>query len=252
MPECPTVFLHGFGGAPAAWQPVIDAWPSNRPPLITPRLPGHGAAIDGIARFDDAIDALIARLPDRMNLVGYSLGGRLALGIAHRFRSKVARLALIGANPGIDAAARPSRRQTDEDWARQLQAEGVEAFFDRWIQQPLFATQRALPAEVLARQRAWRAHLDPRDLATTMRALSLSAMPDYRPTLGDLDMPVLLMVGAQDHKFRAISESMMAHLPNAQLDVVDNVGHNVPLEAPALVALRLARFLSVGSAQNDG
>ncbi|MEM7674414.1 MAG: alpha/beta fold hydrolase [Myxococcota bacterium] len=250
MHEIPTVLLHGFGGSPEAWRSVIDAWPSHeaRPLFITPRQPGHGAPIDTVEHFEDAVNALAADLPDRFHLVGYSLGGRLALGLVAQHPSRVVSLTLIGAHPGLDASARPARQQNDLLWAQRLQAMGTEAFFESWIQQPLFASQRALPAHALARQKTWRQHLNKDDLARAMRVLSLSTMPDYRPMLPTLTMPILLMAGEQDAKFVAISESMMAELPHGQLEIVKGVGHNIPLEAPDAVAQHLARFIGAVAA----
>lgn len=249
MPER-LVFLHGFAGAPAAWDRTLAAWPSARAPIrpapLRPALPGHDPSCPASAEatFREAVEALARGLPsgERLGLIGYSLGARLSLGLTVAYPERFSRITLIGVNPGLDDAARPARRVTDEAWATMLERQGLTRFLEAWLAQPLFASQASLPAEVRDEQAAWRRRLSASALAAAMRQLSLGAMPDYRAALEALPLPVQLVVGASDEKFRRIADGMQVSLPSARLDVIAGAGHNVPLEAPERLAARLADF----------
>ena len=231
----PLVLLHGFTGAPSSWDAVVEALPSDRP-VLAPALLGHGADTDA-ATFEGEVDRLADlirdRLPSPVHLAGYSLGGRVALGLLVRHPSLFRTATLMGASAGLaDAGARRDREAWDDAWARRLEEDGLEAFVDRWERVPLFASQATLDAESLARQRAIRLGHDPAGLARSLRVLGLAAMPDYGPALADVTVPVRLVVGARDAKFRAIAEAMATRLPRARVCVVDGAGHNVVLERP--------------------
>ncbi|MXX61919.1 MAG: alpha/beta fold hydrolase [Holophagales bacterium] len=241
------VLIHGFSGSPASWRRVealLDA-PSHALAVC-----GHGgetwpAISRGPASFEAEVDRLgavvRAEVPPPRGVVGYSLGGRLALGLLVRHPDLFLGAALIGANPGIGGEdARVARRRDDERWARLIEEEGLAAFDSEWSALPLFASQHDLDAGRLAEQRRTRLRHDPAALGAAMRVLGLGAMPDYRPALRDVACPVELIVGGLDTKFEALARQMAETLPNAAVHVVEGAGHNVLLEAPA----ELARLLN--------
>ena len=244
------VLIHGFSGSPESWRRIK---PLLQVPTHTPAVCGHAGSEDGSPGEDRSaghtFEAEVSRLaleiearvsPPRL-VAGYSLGGRLALGLLVHRPNLFAGAALIGANPGIDAEdEREARRASDEKWARCIEQQGLDAFDSKWSDLPLFRSQKRLGAEVLEEQRRIRLGHDPLALAAAMRALSLGAMPDYRSFLPTISCPVELIVGGLDTKFIALARQMVEQLPVARLRVVDGVGHNVPLEAPA----ELARLLS--------
>lgn len=241
------VLIHGFSGGPASWrrvEAVLDA------PSHALAIRGHGGESpptpsEGPASFEAEVDrlgALVrAETPAPRLVVGYSLGGRLALGLLVRHPDLFFGAALIGANPGLGGEdARMARRRDDERWARLIEEEGLAVFDDEWSALPLFASQHDLDAVRLAEQRRVRFSHDPAALAAAMRTLGLGVMPDYRPALRDVACRVELIVGGLDTKFSGLARQMAGLLPAATVRVVGGVGHNVPLEAPA----RLARLLN--------
>lgn len=250
------VLIHGFSGSPASWRRVealLDA------PSHALAVGGHGgesppAISSGPAAFEAEVDRLAAvvqaEVPAPRLAVGYSLGGRLALGLLVRHPELFLGAVLIGANPGIGGeGARVARRGDDERWARLIEEEGLAVFDDEWSALPLFASQHDLDAGRLAGQRRTRLRHDPAALGAAMRALGLGAMPDYRPVLPGVVCPVDLIAGSLDTKFVALARKMAETLPNAAVHVVEGAGHNVPLEAPA----ELARLLNatVGRLDRD-
>lgn len=225
------VLLHGFTGAPSSWDAIRQAMSG---PCVAPPLPGHGAP--PVEDWEEAVDRIAAHCEDA-HIVGYSLGARLALGVLVRHPDKVRRATLIGVNPGTDDRA--TRRRWEAELVRLLLHDGIEAFVRHWEELPLWASQTRLPGPVLEAQRAVRLAHDPRGLAHSLQTLGLGAMPDLRPFLPELRIPVDLVVGALDGKFLDIAHEFAARCRSARVVVVPDVGHNVVLEAPD----RLARIL---------
>lgn len=240
-PGAPTlVLLHGYVGEAASWQAVADAL-QDAYEILAPDLPGHGGTDApgpgwSLAR---AASAIAAQLPPRFDLVGYSLGGRLALHLAAACPERVRRLILVGASAGLpDEAARAERRAADARWIRLLEQDGLEAFVDAWQAQPLFATQAALPATVREAERRRRLTQDPRGLAAAMAAFGLGTQ-DY---LGDRlpAVPTLWLAGALDVKFAAIARQMAE--TGAHHALLPDCGHHVPLERPQALAETIRAF----------
>lgn len=252
------VCLHGFGGHPELWRPVLDQLEGRLEGLriFCPALAGHGLQPRPATGFEEEVDLLAHGLETvglgDCHLLAYSMGGRLALGLLTRHRRLFRGATLIGVHGGLsDPRARHERRRLDEARARKLETEGLEAFFGSWEKLPLFASQTRLPADVLASQRWQRRQNTAAGLANALRCLGPAAMPDYHPALGDLQLPVTLMVGALDDKFVERAERLLAVLPRARRVQVAGVGHNVALEAPAAVARTVIEDLTTASAKDN-
>lgn len=229
------VLLHGFTGSPESWAPVLEPLAALGPKALA--LPGHGGPPPRQS-FDDAVDSMLALVPTGTeDLAGYSLGGRLALGMAMREPGRFRRITLIGAHPGLDDEDRSARSKLDSLWADQIERD-FPAFLDAWARQPVFATQD----EAQRRQQATiRSAHAPAALAAAMRQMSLATMPDYRSRLGELKARVQLVTGSRDAKFSELASAMHNSLSNSERHVVEGVGHNVLVEAPeSLTALMTA------------
>jgi len=234
----PTILLlHGFTQTGASWEPVVAAL-GERYRALAPDLRGHGAAAGARpVSFAAVLEDLLALAPRSFALAGYSMGGRIALALALRAPERVSRLVLVGASPGIaDGEERRARRAADEALADRIEEEGIEAFASSWSSLPLFAGQ---PVAVAAAARAERLRQSPAGLAAALRGLGTGVMEPLWDRLGSLAMPIALVVGERDAKFRAIAEAMAAALPAAALHVVPDAGHAAQLEAPEAVAALL-------------
>jgi 2-succinyl-6-hydroxy-2,4-cyclohexadiene-1-carboxylate synthase len=232
------VLLHGFTHTGASWDAVV-AELGERYRSLAPDIRGHGSASDRTPVSLDAVLGDLAGLaPPRFTLVGYSMGGRIALHAALGLGERVERLVLIGASPGIaDATERQARRLADDRLADELEAEDIETFARRWAQTPVLAGQ---PPEVLAAVHADRLRNRPDGLARALRRLGTGALPSVWDRLGEITVPVVLVVGERDQKFTAIAAEMASGLPRAEVLTVPGVGHAVHLEAPAAVAQVIA------------
>jgi 2-succinyl-6-hydroxy-2,4-cyclohexadiene-1-carboxylate synthase len=228
------VLLHGFTHTGASWDQVVAALPERYRPLA-PDIRGHGAASDvRPVSLAAALDDVSAVAGGPVELVGYSMGGRIALHVALALPARVRRLVLIGASPGLaEPAERAQRRAADERLAEEVASMSIEDFVRRWAQTAVLADQ---PPAVRAAVGEDRMRNTPQGLAAALRGLGTAALPSLWERLGELTVPVDLVVGERDEKFRAIAREMAAALPDAKVHVVAGAGHAVHLEAPGAVA----------------
>lgn len=229
------LLLHGFTGSGLNWQDValkLEGWR-----IIAPDLPGHGgtaAPAGGMAEVADDLVSLLDQLGvDEAVVIGYSMGGRLALHLALQAPGRVRALVLLGATPGItDPSARAQRVAEDAERARLIETD-YAAFIDDWEALPLFATQRALAPATRERIGAIRRSHDAPALATALRRLGTGEQAPLYERLPELGMPILWVVGEFDAKFRAIADSVRPLLPTAQFAILPYAGHAVHIERPS-------------------
>ncbi len=234
------VLLHGFTHTGRSWDPVVAAL-GERYTAIAPDIRGHGRASEATPVTLDAVIADIAALaPGRFTLAGYSMGGRIALHVALAHAQAIDRLVLIGASPGIDEPpARAQRRRADEQMADEIEHSSIEQFAARWAQTPVLAGQ---PADVAAATHADRLRSTPAGLARALRGLGTGALPSLWDRLGKLTIPVTVIVGERDQKFRELAWRMGRGIDEAEVIVVPGVGHAVHLEDPRSVARSLSGY----------
>jgi len=225
------LLLHGFTGTPQSLDALAAA-----PGSIAPALGGHlGAPVVG--GFWDEVERLGQLGRDCAGLFGYSLGGRLALGLLARYPERFAHAVIVSAHPGLKTEAeRAQRRAGDARFMDVLSERGLTAFVDVWQALPLWASQGELPDSVKAAQRAQRLRHDPAGLAQSLLRHGLGEMPDLRAELAKVRTPVNLAVGERDPKFAGLGQELAELIPAAQLTLAPAAGHNLLLERPQLVA----------------
>jgi 2-succinyl-6-hydroxy-2,4-cyclohexadiene-1-carboxylate synthase len=234
----PLVLLHGFTQTRQSWRLTVAAL-AGRYRAVTPDLPGHGLMSERRPATLPATLAYLRALVEEPHvLAGYSMGGRIALHAALALPGRVTRLVLIGASPGLaDPAEREERRRADETLADRIEAIGVEAFAEEWAALPLWEGQ---PDRVRAAAHADRLRNTAPGLAAALRGLGTGALPSLWDRLADLTIPVTLVAGERDAKFRAIAARMAERLVDARVVVIPGAGHAAHLEHPDLVAAAIA------------
>ena len=193
---------------------------------------------------DDLADLLAGVTEEAVHLLGYSMGGRLALYFALAFPGRVKTLTLASASPGLASAAeRAERRGWDNALADHIEKDGVEAFVDYWEALPMWKSQRRnLSEEQRAQLRAQRLKNRPSGLANSLRGMGTGAQPGLHAKLPSLAVPTLLLAGAEDGKFVRVNQRMADSVPNARLVVFPATGHAIHLERPTAFARAVLSF----------
>lgn len=249
----PLVLLHGFTQTHRSWDALTERLAESHF-VVLPDLPGHGAsgvarsrAAMGLERTADAVAELIEATCEgrKTAVVGYSLGGRVALALACKRQELLSRLVLEGASPGIESAReRKERRARDEALADEIEERGLDWFVGHWEDTPLFATQRGLPREAAEAIRGDRMSNTARGLAASLRAAGPGRMTPLWGKLGNIKIPVLLVAGKEDRKYSQAAEAMHARIPGSVVAEISGAGHCVHLEKPEEFAELVGRFLA--------
>jgi 2-succinyl-6-hydroxy-2,4-cyclohexadiene-1-carboxylate synthase len=248
----PIVFLHGFMGNARDWMDVIERL-DNTYCCIAIDLPGHGKSLklSNVSAYTlpGAAHCVVYTMQQAQAIpaavVGYSMGGRLALYLARHFKEVCSRLVVESATAGIrKETQRQARQQSDEEKARDLERGRFEEFLRTWYGQPVFASLAENPQElekVLHRRRS----NEPSELAKALRGMSVGAQAPLWSDLPGLAMPVLLMAGERDEKYIDIVKAVASLLPSAAVEIVPGAGHNVHVENGSAMAERIRQFLPI-------
>lgn len=238
--------LHGAVGLPADWRGLagnlassgigsraVEAWRFLEAGPLP--LAEFGRTLNADARNE------IVRSNGR-SLLGYSMGGRLALHALlekdHPWQAAV----IVSAHPGLEKPdERAARRGADSAWATRAMAGSWQDFLDAWNRQPLLGGSlprdpQAAHALMARRQQIARSFID----------WSLGAQEPLWDRLPEISVPVLWIAGENDAKFRALAERAVPLLPKGRLAIAPAAGHRVPWEADAWFADAVARFLRLG------
>lgn len=233
------VMLHGFTGSIATWDKVAAFLSDCR--VIAVDLIGHGEtdSPQDVAAYTMeqqivCLDDIFQQLNlNKFTLLGYSMGGRVALSYATNFLNRISHLILESASPGLKSDVEKAKRQSsDEELANKIEQNGIESFVNKWENIPLFATQKRLPLDVQQAVREERLSQSEIGLANSLRGMGTGAQKSLWTHIEDLDIPVTLITGELDEKFCKIAVEMKALLPNAQQVIVKNVGHAIHVENP--------------------
>ena len=226
----PVLFIPGFMQPASAWAPVAD---QLEPPVTLLDHREHS--------FEGRLEE-IAAAGSRAVLVGYSLGGRLALRAALREPGRYAGLITVGATAGIDEAGRrAARAQADDRLASWIEAAPMDDIVALWERQPLFADQSEALVEA---QRAGRLAQDPADLARLLRTAGQGVLDPVWHELLTFELPVLAIAGDRDDGYSSAALKIADTAPSARAKIVENAGHAPQLQQPGEVASLIEAFRS--------
>ncbi len=243
------LLLHGFTGSRQNWKPHLPAFEAYFE-VITTDILGHGRSPSPSNpteyKMERVAAQIMASITQPINLLGYSMGGRLALYIAVHYPQLVKRLILESSSPGLATEAeQQARQQLDNELADWIEANGIEPFVNRWQKLSLWDSQQQLKPEIRHALRQQRLQNNPIGLANSLRGMGSGAQPSLWHKLSNLTMPVLLIVGELDTKFVKIGQEMAALMPNVQLEVMTGAGHMVHLERPLHFQQLVCTFASL-------
>lgn len=247
--DAPTlVLVHGFTQTGASWRPVAEHLGGH---IVCVDAPGHGGSgavqadlMGGAALLADAAAVHAGALDEPGTaapiVVGYSMGGRLALRTALDHPTTIGGLVLLGATAGIDdPAERAERRAADHALADRIEQHGVAPFLQDWLAQPLFAGLHPEPDDLAARLAN-----TAQGLASSLRLTGTGTMdPPWWDELADIELPTLVVWGERDAKFAALGARLAAGIgTSASTAVVARAGHAAHLEQPEAFATLVQEF----------
>jgi len=234
------VFLHGFIGQLDEFDEVIKLLGTEFS-YLTLDLPGHGKTQvlgdDKCYTIEQTAQALIYLL-DELNiskcfLVGYSMGGRLALYLTLNFPERFYKVVLESTSPGLATETEQLERiKKDEQIARKLSRCVVrnefKEFLLNWYNQPIFGAIKNCPEfDIMLENRLQN---QPLELAKSLRFMGTGSQPSLWEKLKDNTVPLLLLVGMNDEKFININTKIAELCKLAQVKIISNSAHNIHLE----------------------
>ncbi len=231
--------IHGFLGQFRDWDSVIPPeWRKMGLDLFSPHLLPY--ALETRALTLESLGAEVNRRAGRETapkiLVGYSLGGRIALHALFERPEIWAGAVIISAHPGLsNPVERKNRVLSDENWARRFEVENWDELMASWNSQAVLS-QSSIPSRM-------EAEFSREALAQCLRGCSLGKQRDFRSDLQSAQLPILWMVGSQDQKFLQLAREVAAFNPQIELEVVSNASHRAPWDQPDEFARCLSRFL---------
>lgn len=246
------ILLHGFTGSSKTWEPFLREWASSFT-TVTIDFLGHGLSDipPDYRRYtmeqtvSDLFQIMEQLEIEKAHLLGYSMGGRVAIALASSHPDKIERLILESTSPGLETEGERSlRRKQDEALAMEIEEKGIVHFVEKWENLPLFATQKKLPQHVRKKVRQERLAQSPQGLANSLRGLGTGNQPSYWPKLKYFPFPVLILAGEKDEKYCQIGRQMAQQIPQATLKIVPDAGHTIHLEKPRFFAKVIVDYLS--------
>jgi 2-succinyl-6-hydroxy-2,4-cyclohexadiene-1-carboxylate synthase len=221
------VLVHGFTQTGRSWRRVLPELSVDHEVAVVD-APGHGDSSPAVNDLWTGARDIVEAAGDGV-YVGYSMGARYALAAALCRPDAVRGLILLGANPGIeDDAERADRARHDAELAAGVERDGVSAFVESWLDQPLFATLPHDAADVEDRRRN-----SALGLASSLRHAGTGVQDVLWDRVRDIRVPVLVLAGEADAKFRMIGERLAAAVgAGATYAVVPGAGHAAHLEKP--------------------
>jgi 2-succinyl-6-hydroxy-2,4-cyclohexadiene-1-carboxylate synthase len=225
------LFIPGFMQRGDAWRPVAELLPERYPSIL---LDHAESSFEG--RLGEIHEAGAGRV-----LVGYSLGGRLALRAALREPSHYLGVVMVGATAGIDQPTlRTTRAEADERLAAWMEATPIEDIVGVWERQPLFADQSE---QLIDEQRPGRLEQRPESLAMLLRTAGQGVLEPVWHQLLRLELPLLAVAGARDEGYVRAAKRIADTAPRGRAEVVEDAGHAAQLQRPERVAHVLESFL---------
>ncbi len=240
-PNKPVIlFLHGFMGNIHEFDEAIKIL-AEEFSFLTIDLPGHGntQVLGGdeyytMANTANALINLLDKLKiNQCFLVGYSMGGRLALYLTLHFPERFAKVVLESASPGLATEReRLARVKNDAQIARKLARSITKAdftiFLQNWYNQPIFGAIKNHPNFESILESRLQNH--PIELTKSLQFMGTGNQPSLWNQLNQNTTPLLLLSGEYDQKFIDINTEIAQKCKLSQLKIINHAGHNIHLE----------------------
>ncbi|MBW5483859.1 alpha/beta fold hydrolase [Streptomyces bambusae] len=241
----PVLLVHGHPFNRSMWRPQVEALTRAGHRAVTPDLRGYGESevVPGTTAFAEFADDLAALLDhlgiDRAVIGGVSMGGQITMEFQRTHPGRVRALILCDTSPAPELEAGKEARRAMAD---RLLAEGMAGYADEVIDKMIAPYNVTAQPETAAHVLGMMRTTDPRGAAAALRGRA--ERPSYLGTLAATDVPVLVVVGADDtYTTVADTQTWTPVLPQADVIVIEGAGHLPNLEQPETVNTALLHFL---------
>lgn len=246
------VLLHGFTGSIASWREVVKLF-KGKYRTVAVDLTGHGksSSPDDVNRYSmkqqlaDLEELFTALSLDEIILIGYSMGGRIALAYTINYPNRISSLILESSSPGLKTEIeRIERKAADKRLAERIMNDGLPSFVDFWENIQLFVTQKNLHEEKQLEIRNERLGQSGKGLANSLLGNGTGSQNSNWEHLETIKLPVLLITGELDTKFVNISREMHCKFHNVRHETIEHAGHAIHVEKPGTFATMVVQHIS--------
>lgn len=246
------VLLHGFTSNLHTWDALTNQLKANYQ-VVRFDIIGHGKSDSPKELEPYTIEAQAMVLKEilmnlgilQAHILGYSMGGRLAISFSCMYPHLVSSLILESTTAGIkDKVERVARKISDEQLAKRIESYGIEEFVDYWENIPLFHSTKKLPVEKLTYIRNQRLLNSKQGLINSLLMMGTGSQPSYWEEIKTFTFPVLIIVGEEDTKFCFIAKKLQSNIKNATIKLINDVGHMIHVEKPQIFGTIIEEFLN--------
>lgn len=244
----PVICLHGFSESCATWKELfIQGYKIYKIDLI-----GHGNSDKpkeqeyySVETMINHIHCIINKLvKTKYSLIGYSMGGRIAVRYALSYVNEIEKLILESCSFGIkDEKEKSMRYLSDKLLAENIINKGISWFQQYWSSLKIFETQKKLPKEIKERINNGRLHNSGIALANTLMGSGQGVFPYCGEQIEKSQLPILYICGSLDKKYSELGREYLKRISNMRYVQVDDAGHNVHLEKPKEFQCIIESFL---------
>jgi 2-succinyl-6-hydroxy-2,4-cyclohexadiene-1-carboxylate synthase len=236
----PIIFLHGLFGQGDDFLSFANEL-SNQFYSILVDLPGHGQSevIEGNS-FTGLCKLILESLPQTSQktiLIGYSLGGRIALYLTQEYPHLFEKAVIISANPGLDTGRED---RTREDLSLLDNISSPEDFFRKWYAKPLFGNLTAHKDFALLLQKRKKSNLQ--KIKECLGAFSVGSQPSLWNKLQKNSLPIFYFCGEKDKNYQKIGQRISQY-PSINCIEFENAGHYLHFEYPTIFHKHLDSLL---------
>ena len=243
----PLVLLHGFLGSKALWNDIVPELNSS---VILIDLPGHGeSTFKDISQYsfldwcNDFVLILNQLRVNKINLCGYSMGGRLAFYIVCTYPQYINKLIIESSMPGILDEQDRRKRINQELMIQKKIRKNYTEFIREWSCSSLFIKQKKRNINGWKMQQQIRLEQDESQILLSLKYLGTGSMPSLWSKLNSINMPVLFVNGCEDKKYSIVLTKCFQKVDGSRLVKIPDCGHNIHLEKPREFIETLKLFL---------
>jgi len=244
----PIICLHGFSENISTWKSLqLEEYL-----LILIDLIGHGESDKPYSSKYYRVKVMIKHLNkliyqlglSKYSMLGYSMGGRIALAYALTYPNEVDKLMLESASYGeCGWINRLKRRKNDFNLAKSIRENGIEWFNEYWSGLGIFESQRKLPNDIINEISNRRLLNVTHSLSNTLLGTGQGKFPCLKNQIANLSMPVLYISGEYDEKYKQAGNEFEKLNPNIKHEIIKGVGHNTHVEDSNAFIGALKNFL---------